>query len=69
MSVSVEDVKKFLKKREAEKKSLHAELFSQAEQDASRMIKHIKDSYPMVTIYQWGSLLNRVILMKCPILI
>ena len=58
MSVSISEVKKYLKEKNHRERIYRQDLFKHATKDFDRMVAYIKRNYRNITIYQWGSLMN-----------
>jgi len=58
MSVSISEVKKYLREKSQKESSRRRELFKLATYDFNKMIDHIACNYKNISVYQWGSLLH-----------
>ncbi len=58
MSVSVQEAAEFLKRKSLEQVERRLLLHKKATQDFSSMVNFIRERYPHVGIFQWGSLLH-----------
>ena len=59
MAASIEEVRKFLERKDRKSKKKNNELFINASMDFDKILRHIILNYSEVRVYQWGSLLNR----------
>ena len=58
MSVSILEVKKYLREKNHKERIHRQDLFKRAVKDFAGMVDYIKKNYENITIYQWGSLMN-----------
>lgn len=57
MGVSVDEVRQFLSKRDEERRRRCSALHNKALADVEKIVAYMKANYPLVSLYQWGSVL------------